>query len=78
MPPQLFKREIVRPRFRHCLDRNRAPLPAPAPYRMMVGGVASAVVIAWAEIATNWWTGTPALACRCWKLIHVQIDLRVF
>ena len=24
--PQLFKREIVRPKYRHCLDRNRAPL----------------------------------------------------
>jgi hypothetical protein len=31
VPPQLFKREIVRPKYRHRLDRNRAPLVAPAP-----------------------------------------------
>lgn len=26
VPPQLFKRRIVRPKYRHWLDRNRAPL----------------------------------------------------
>jgi len=46
--PQLFKREIVRPKYRHCLDRNRAPLLAPAPKRVAVGGFASAGLIAWA------------------------------
>ena len=50
-PPQLFKREIVRPKFRHCLDRNRAPLLAPAPKRVVVGGFASAGLIAWALTA---------------------------
>jgi transposase len=48
VPPQLFKREIVRPKFRHCLDRNRAPLLAPTPKRMVTGGFASAGLVAWA------------------------------
>lgn len=51
VPPQLFKREIVRPKFRHCLDRNRAPLLAPAPKRVATGGFASAGLIAWALTA---------------------------
>jgi transposase len=51
VPPQLFKREIIRPKFRHCLDRNRAPLLAPAPKRIATGGFASAGLIAWALTA---------------------------
>lgn len=51
VPPQLFKREIVRPKFRHCLDRNRAPLVAPAPQRIVTGGFASAGLVAWALTA---------------------------
>lgn len=51
VPPQLFKREIVRPKFRHCLDRNRAPLLAAAPKRLATGGFASAGLIAWALTA---------------------------
>ena len=51
VPPQLFKREIIRPKFRHCLDRNRAPLVAPAPKRIVTGGFASAGLIAWALTA---------------------------
>jgi transposase len=51
IPPQFFKREIVRPKFRHCLDRNRAPLLAPAPKRVVAGGFASAGLIAWALMA---------------------------
>lgn len=51
VPPQLFKREIVRPKFRHCLDRSRAPLLAPAPPRVVLGGFASAGLIAWALTA---------------------------
>lgn len=39
VPPQLFKREIVRPKCRHCLDRNRAPPLAPAPKRVVTGGL---------------------------------------
>jgi transposase len=51
VPPQLFKREIVRPKYRHRLDRNRAPLLAPAPPRVVAGGFASAGLIAWALTA---------------------------
>ena len=51
IPPQLFKREIVRPKYRHRLDRNRAPLLAPAPARVVPGGFASAGLIAWALTA---------------------------
>ena len=29
-PPKLFKREIVRPKFRHCADRSRPLVLAPA------------------------------------------------
>jgi transposase len=51
IPPQLFKREIVRPKYRHRLDRNRAPLLAPAPKRIVEGSFASAGLIAWALTA---------------------------
>lgn len=51
VPPQLFKREIIRPKYRHSLDRNRAPLLAPAPKRVVLGGFASAGLIAWALTA---------------------------
>ena len=51
IPPQLFKREIVRPKYRHRLDRNRAPVLAPAPARIAPGGFASAGLIAWALTA---------------------------
>ncbi len=50
-PPKFFKREIVRPKYRHRLDRNRAPLLAPAPKRPVMGGFASAGLIAWALTA---------------------------
>lgn len=50
-PPKLFKREIVRPKYRHRLDRSRAPLLAPAPARVVPGGFASAGLIAWALTA---------------------------
>jgi transposase len=51
VPPQLFKRAIVRPKFRHRLDRSRAPLVAPAPPRIAPGGFASAGLVAWALTA---------------------------
>lgn len=51
IPPKLFKREIVRPKYRHRLDRHRAPLLAPAPARVVSGGFASAGLIAWALTA---------------------------
>jgi len=51
IPPQLFKREIIRPKFKHRLDRNRAPLVAPAPARVAPGGYASAGLLAWVLIS---------------------------
>jgi transposase len=51
VPPKLVKREIVRPKFRHRLDRNRAPLLAAAPARVVPGGYASAGLIAWIVIS---------------------------
>jgi len=51
VPPKLFKREIIRPKYRHRLDRNRAPLLAPAPARIAPGGFASGGLIAWALTA---------------------------
>ena len=51
VPPQLFKREIVRPKCRHRLDRNRAPLVALAPARPVAGGYASAGLLAWVTIS---------------------------
>lgn len=38
VPGHLVKREIVRPKYRHRLDRSRAPLLAPAPARVVPGG----------------------------------------
>jgi len=46
IPPQLFKREIVRPKFKHVSDRSLAPVLAPAPARIAPGGFASAGLIA--------------------------------
>jgi transposase len=50
-PPKLFKREIVRPKYRHRLDRNRAPVVAPAPARPVAGGYASAGLLAWIALS---------------------------
>jgi len=50
-PPRLFKRKIVRPKFRHRLNRSRPPLVAPAPVRPVQGGYASAGLIAWVAMA---------------------------
>jgi transposase len=38
IPPKLVRREIVRPKYRHRLDRSRPPLVAPAPSRPVMGG----------------------------------------
>jgi transposase len=46
VPATLVKREIVRPKYRHRLDRSRAPLLAAAPARVVPGGYASAGLIA--------------------------------
>lgn len=50
-PPRLWKREIIRPKFRHKLDRNLPPVLAPTPPRVIEGGYASAQLIAY--IALN-------------------------
>ena len=50
-PPKLFKREFVRPKYRHRLDRNRAPLIAAAPARPVAGGYASAGLLAWIALS---------------------------
>ena len=47
VPPKLFKRRIVRPKYRHRLERTRAPVVAPAPVRPVPGGYASAGLLAW-------------------------------
>ena len=46
-PPKLFKREIVRPKYRHKIARSRPPVIAPAPKRVIEGGYASAGLITW-------------------------------
>ena len=45
--PKLFKREIVRPKYRHRIDRNRPPVLAPASKRVIDGSYASAGLITW-------------------------------
>lgn len=51
VPPQIFKREFVRPKYRHKTDRQLAPLLAPAPERPVVGGYASAGLLAWIALS---------------------------
>jgi transposase len=51
VPPQAFKREIVRPKYRHKTDRARPPVLAPAPERPVMGGYASAGLLAWVALS---------------------------
>ena len=51
VPPRLFKRRLVRPKYRHRLDRTRPPLVAPAPARPVPGGYASAGLLAWITLS---------------------------
>jgi len=51
VPPRLFKRRIVRPKFRHQLDRTRPPVVAAAPVRLVQGGYASAGLMAWVALS---------------------------
>ncbi|MBK8475481.1 MAG: transposase [Opitutaceae bacterium] len=51
VPPKLFRREIVRPKFKHKTDRAQPPLLAPAPARPVTGGYASAGLLAWVTTA---------------------------
>jgi len=45
--PKLFKREIVRPKYRRKADRAQPPVVAPAPVRFSPGGHASTGLVAW-------------------------------
>lgn len=51
VPPRLFKRLIVRLKFRHRIDRERPPVIAPAPVRVVQGGYASAGLLAWVALS---------------------------
>ena len=51
IPPQLVKRLIIRPKYRHKTNRELAPLLAPAPARPVASGYASAGLLAWVVIA---------------------------
>jgi transposase len=51
VPPKLFKREIVRPKFRRKGQRDQAPLIAPALPRPVAGGYASAGLLAYIVIS---------------------------
>jgi transposase len=51
VPPQLFKREIVRPKFRRKDDRHAAPVLALAPARPVPGSYASAGLLAWIALS---------------------------
>lgn len=46
-PPQLTKREIIRPKYKAKADRSQPPVVAPAPARVVPGGHASAGLLAW-------------------------------
>jgi transposase len=51
IPPQLFKREVVRPKYRAKANRAQPPVRAPAPPRAVPGGYASAGLLAWVVAA---------------------------
>lgn len=50
-PPKLFKREFIRPKYRHRLDRSLPPVVAPAQARPVAGGYASAGLLAWVALS---------------------------
>jgi len=49
--PQLVKRVIIRPKYRHKLNRAKPPVIAPAPARPVAGGYASAGLLAWIALS---------------------------
>jgi transposase len=51
VPPRLFKREIVRPKYQRKAVPTEAPVVAPAPARPVAGGYASAGLLAWIVIS---------------------------
>lgn len=50
-PPQVFKREIIRPKYRHIAHRDLPPLVALAPKRAVEGGYASAGLLSWVVLS---------------------------
>ena len=50
-PPKLWKRTIVRPKFRHKLDRSRPPIIAPALKRPVDNSYASAELLAYIALS---------------------------
>jgi transposase len=87
VPPQLFKREIVRPKYVAKANRARPPVLAPAPARPVAGGYASAGLLAWVAIAkyldhtplyrqeqmlTRWGAGIPRSTLCDW--IRITAD----
>lgn len=50
-PPKLFKREIIRPKYRVKADRGLPPVVAPAPARVVQGGYVSAGLLAWVALS---------------------------
>lgn len=51
VPSQLYKREIVRRKYRHKTDRTKPPMIAAAPARPVAGGYASAGLLAWVALS---------------------------
>ena len=51
VPPKLFKREFVRPKYRRKSERTEAPVIAPALARAVAGGYASAGLLAFVIIS---------------------------
>ena len=51
VPPQLFKREIVRPKYVRRAEHAQPPVIAPAPARPVAGGYASAGLLAWIALS---------------------------
>lgn len=50
-PPKLFKRQIIRPKYRRKADRSQPPVIAPAPKRPLEGSYASAGLLAWVMLS---------------------------
>lgn len=49
--PKLFKRRIIRPKFRNRFNREMPPVLAPAPVRAISGGYASAGLLVWVTLS---------------------------
>ena len=53
-PPKLYKREIIRPKYRLKADRSVAPIVARAKARVIEGSYASAGLISWVLVSKYW------------------------